>query len=114
MAVTNTVCKELTKPKFLENINKQAKYLKKSLTELQKQFPSFIKDIRGFGLMTGFMLNDHLKAKEFSQDLFDNKLITIAARENVIRLLPPLILKKQHIDEAINIIEHTMKKSKLS
>lgn len=107
MAVVNTVCKKLTDDKFLENINKQAKYLNTKLNNLQKKFPHIIKEIRGFGLMTGFSLQEKFEAKKMVDKLFENKLMTMTARQNVVRLLPPLILQKKHIDEAIAIIEKT-------
>ena len=43
--------------------------------------------------------------KEFIDQLFKNKLLTVKASENVVRLLPPLIVNKQEIDEAIFVIE---------
>ena len=58
--------------------------------------------MRGAGLLIGLQLyNDQTK---FIQKLMDNKLLTIRAAENVIRILPPLNVKKQEIDIAIKII----------
>ena len=58
--------------------------------------------MRGVGLLIGIQLyNDQTK---FIQKLMDNKLLTIRAAENVIRILPPLNVKKQEIDIAIKII----------
>ena len=59
--------------------------------------------MRGVGLLIGLQLfNDQAK---FIQKLIDNKLLTIRAAENVIRILPPLNVKKQEIDLAIKIIK---------
>jgi acetylornithine/N-succinyldiaminopimelate aminotransferase len=106
-AVANAVCMELSQTKFMENVNRQAEYLAKNLIKIQEDFPDIIKEIRGFGLMTGFMLHEKYNAKEISDAFFANNLITTPARNNVIRLLPPLIIKQKHIDEAIKIIRKT-------
>lgn len=106
-SVSNVVCKELSQPKFLENVNRQAEYLAQNLTQMHNNFPDIIKEIRGFGLMTGFMLKAKYNAKEVCDMFFANKLITIPARNNVIRLLPPLTIKQKHVDEAMKIITKT-------
>ena len=59
--------------------------------------------MRGVGLLIGLQLqNDQTK---FIQKLMTNQLLTIRAAENVIRILPPLNVKKQEIDIAIKIIK---------
>ena len=59
--------------------------------------------MRGVGLLIGLQLNND--QTKFIQKLMDNKLLTIRAAENVIRILPPLNVKKQEIDMAIKIIK---------
>ncbi len=107
MAVTNAVCTELLSPPFMQNINKQAEYLCNELQALQAEYPEIIKEICGFGLMVGFVLDDKFTARDISSRFFANNLITAPAQRNVIRLLPPLIVEKHHIDEAIEIIRKT-------
>ena len=59
--------------------------------------------MRGAGLLIGLQLhNDQTK---FIQKLMDNKLLTIRAAENVVRILPPLNVKKEEINIAINVIK---------
>jgi len=73
------------------------------LNKLKEEFPKLIKEVRGVGLLIGLQLhNDQTK---FIQKLMDNKLLTIRAAENVIRILPPLNVKKQEINIAIKIIK---------
>ena len=73
------------------------------LNRLKKEFPNVIKEVRGVGLLIGLQLqNDQTR---FIKKLMDNKLLTIRAAENVIRILPPLNVKKQEIDIAIKIIK---------
>ena len=73
-----------------------------SLNNIKSKHPKTIKEIRGKGLLIGVQLfKDPTK---FIQKLMDNKLLTIRAAENVIRVLPPLNVKKKEIDVAIKII----------
>ena len=58
--------------------------------------------MRGIGLLIGLQM--HNDQTNFIQKLMDNKLLTIRAAENVIRILPPLNVKKQEIDIALKII----------
>ena len=72
--------------------------------------PDIIKDVRGVGLLIGLQLfEDQTK---FVKKLMDNKLLTIRAAENVIRILPPLNVKKIEIDLSIKIIRKVCKEYK--
>ena len=103
MSVGNAVLDQIFKKGFLTNVKKVSKYFHFELNKLKKEFPKVIKEVRGVGLLIGLQLhNDQTK---FIQDLIDNKLLTIRAAENVIRILPPLNVKKQEIDIAIKIIK---------
>jgi len=66
------------------------------------KYPKVIKEVRGKGLLIGLCL--HVNQAKFIQKLLDNNLLTVLAAENVVRLLPPLNVKKQEIDLAVNII----------
>ena len=102
MSVGNAVLDQIFKKGFLANVRKISKYFHTELNKLRKEFPKVIKEIRGVGLLIGLqLLNDQTK---FIQKLMDNKLLTIRAAENVIRILPPLNVKKQEIDLSIKII----------
>ncbi len=104
MAVVNATCTEISNPKFLANVQEQSVYIKEKLNTLHQAFPHIVKEIRGFGLMTGFMIQEKYNAKTIADALFTNKLIVTTARNNVIRLLPPLIVEKKHIDDAMEVI----------
>jgi len=103
MSVGNAVLDQIFEKGFLANVKKLSKYFHSELNKLKKDFPKIIKEVRGVGLLIGLQLhNDQTK---FIQKLMDNKLLTIRAAENVIRILPPLNVKKQEIDMAIKIIK---------
>ena len=102
MSVGNAVLDQIFKKGFLANIKKLSKYFHSELNKLKKEFPKLIKEVRGVGLLIGLQLySDQTK---FIQKLMDNKLLTIRAAENVVRILPPLNVKKQEIDLSIRII----------
>jgi acetylornithine/N-succinyldiaminopimelate aminotransferase len=103
MSVGNAVLDQIFKKGFLSNVKKLSKYFHNELNKLKKEFPKIIKDVRGVGFLIGLQLFDD--QTKFIQKLMDNKLLTIRAAENVIRILPPLTVKKQEIDLAIKIIK---------
>ncbi len=103
MSVGNAVLDQIFKKGFLKNVKKLSKYFYYELDKLKKEYPKIIKEVRGVGLLIGLQLfEDQTK---FVQKLMDNKLLTIRAAENVIRILPPLNVKKNEIDLAIKIIK---------
>ena len=103
MAVGNTVMDIISNKKFLNNVKKSSKYFFSKLNKLKEKYPSIIKEIRGRGLLIGIQLQtDQTK---FIKKLMDNKLLTIRAAENVVRILPPLNVKIKEIDLALKIID---------
>ena len=103
MSVGNAVLDQIFKKGFLQNIKKNSQYFHSELNKLKDQYPKIIKEVRGIGLLIGLQLfHDQTK---FIQKLMDNKLLTIRAGENVIRILPPLNVKKKEIDLAIRFLK---------
>ncbi len=103
MQIGNTVFDIISKKKFLNSVKKNSKYFFSQLNEIKKKYPKVIKDIRGRGFLIGVQL--HKDQTNFIKKLMDNKLLTIKAAENVIRILPPLNVKKSEIDLALKIIK---------
>ena len=107
MSVGNAVLDKIFKKGFLKNVQNTSKYFHLKLKQIQKSYPTIIKEVRGVGLLIGLQLfKDQTK---FIQKLMDNKLLTIKAADNVVRILPPLTVKKQEIDLALKIIEKVCK-----
>ncbi len=102
MAVGNTVMDIVSSQKFLNNVKRLSKYFFSNLYLLKDKYPRIIKEIRGRGLLIGIQL--YKDQSKFIQKLMDNKLLTIRAAENVIRILPPLNVKKNELDQALKII----------
>tara|TARA_B100000401_G_scaffold433929_1_gene373267 strand:+ start:420 stop:1583 length:1164 start_codon:yes stop_codon:yes gene_type:complete len=102
MAVGNAVMDIVSSKKFLKNVKKSSKYFFSNLNKLKEKYPNIIKEIRGRGLLIGIQL--HTDQTKFIKKLMTNKLLTIRAAENVVRILPPLNVKKKEIDMALKII----------
>jgi len=103
MSVGNAVLDKIFQKDFLRNVKKLSKYFHIELNNLKREFPEIIKEIRGIGFLIGIQLfHDQTN---FIQKLMDNKLLTIRAAENVIRILPPLNVKKKEINLALKIIK---------
>ncbi len=103
MTVGNAVLDQIFKKGFLKNVQESSKYFISELNKLKDKYPGIIKEIRGIGLLIGLQLyNDQTK---FIKKLEENKLLTMRAGENVVRILPPLNVKKQEIDLALKTID---------
>ena len=110
MKVGSKVMDIISKKSFLNNVKKNSKYFHNQLNNLKKKFPKIIKEIRGRGYLIGIQL--FKDQTSFIKALMKNKLLTIRAAENVIRILPPLNVKKNEIDQAIKIISKVCLKYK--
>ena len=107
MAVGNTVMDIVSDKKFLRNVKNISKYFLLKLNQIKNNYPHIIKNIRGKGLLIGIQL--HKDQTKFIKKLMDNKLLTIRASENVVRILPPLNVKKNEVNQALKIINKVCK-----
>lgn len=104
-AVAIAVFQRLSDPKMLAHVQEMGEYLRARLVELQTENPD-IKDVRGSGLMLGVQLEGSIAAvRDAAQDA---GLLIVGAGEDVIRFVPPLIVTKHEIDEAIGIFRHAL------
>ena len=108
MAVGNTVMDIVTNKKFLNNIKNLSKYFFTELISIKGKYPDLIKDIRGRGFLIGIQLYKYQDI--FIKELMNNRLLTIRASENVVRILPPLNVKRSEISQALKIIDNVCKK----
>ena len=103
MAVGNAVLDVLFEKNFFKKVSKKGEYFHRGLNKIKEKYPKIIGEIRGVGLMIGIkMLVDNTG---FMNKLMKQKMLTIKAEENVIRIFPPLIVSNNELDEAINKIE---------
>ena len=107
MAVGNAVMDIVSSKKFLKNIENLSKYFLLELKNIQEAYPKIIKSIRGKGFLIGVQL--YKDQTIFIRKLMENKLLTIRASENVVRILPPLNVKKSELDLSLKIINKVCK-----
>jgi acetylornithine/N-succinyldiaminopimelate aminotransferase len=99
MAVGNAVLDVVLAPGFLEHVEKMGLLMKQRLAELADRHPAIIAEVRGEGLLLGLRCvvpNTDLAAAARAE-----KLLTVPAGENVLRLLPPLIIGEAEAGEAV-------------
>ena len=103
MAVGNAVLDVMAADGFLDRMKKNALLLKQRLAELKDRHSSVIAEVRGEGLLMGLRMVPPVS--EMVDELRNEKMITVAAGDNVVRLLPPLIIGEHEIAEAIARID---------
>ena len=103
MAVGNAVLDVVLAPGFIEHVRRMALLLKQRLAELKDRYPSVIAEVRGEGLLVG--LRAVPPVAQLVDELRGEKLLTVAAGDNVVRLLPPLIVTEAEIAEGVARIE---------
>ena len=90
---------------ILNHVNKVAIYLDHQLEDLARK-KKVIKQIRGLGLMKGIELFD--TANHYIEKLQELGIIVIPSGNNVIRLLPPLVIKEEHVDMLIQALKRIL------
>jgi len=101
--VANTVFDVLLAEGFLSHVQQMGSALLARLSKLVKVMPKAFTEVRGMGLMIG--LQTIPPCREMVAAFRREGLLTVAAGDNVVRLLPPLIIEETHIDEAVSILE---------
>jgi len=105
MAVGNAVLDVMLSDGFLERVRKRGLNFKQKLAQLKDSYPDIIEEVRGEGLMMG--LKTKVPNTDFVAAALDQQLLTIGAGDNVVRLLPPLIVSDEDLTEAVGKLERT-------
>lgn len=108
MAVAGTVVDIITEEGFLEDVQTKALHLKQHLARIKDQFPSFIEDVRGAGLLTGLKLKPAIAPADVVKAASGEKLLLVGAGDNTVRILPPLNVSEAEIAEGINRLGHAL------
>jgi acetylornithine/N-succinyldiaminopimelate aminotransferase len=103
MAVANAVLDVVLAPGFLEQVRHNSLLLRQRLAEIHDRYGSLIAEVRGEGLLLG--LRTQIPNGELVNALRAENLLTIAAGDNVVRLLPPLIVSEAEIADAVARID---------
>ncbi|TVQ32441.1 MAG: aspartate aminotransferase family protein [Geminicoccaceae bacterium] len=107
--VCNAVLDVMLAPEFLPRVQAAGERLEAGLRDLTARHPGVFAEVRGRGLMLGLKLQGDALA--FNQALFEAGLLLVPAAENVLRLLPPLVISDAEIDEALTILDATARKT---
>ena len=108
-AVGNAVWDEISKPEFLEQVERVSNFLKQQFESLKDEFPDVVTELRGKGLLCGMQLKK--PAIEVRKLMLDHKLLGGSAGDNVLRLAPPLIITEEHVREAVGILRKCFKEA---
>ena len=103
MAVANAVLDEVLAPGFLDHVRAMGLRFKQRLAEIRDRHPLVVAEVRGEGLLIGLRMIPPVG--EMVDELRAEKMITVAAGDNVVRLLPPLIVTEAEISEAVSRID---------
>jgi acetylornithine/N-succinyldiaminopimelate aminotransferase len=103
MAAGNAVLDVMTADGFLDQVKRKGLVFKQRLAEIKDRHASVVAEVRGEGLLVGLRMVP--PAGELVDELRAENMITVGAGDNVVRLLPPLIVSEQEIHEAIDRID---------
>jgi acetylornithine/N-succinyldiaminopimelate aminotransferase len=100
MAACMAVLDVVTEPAFLAHVNEMAARLRAALEQMIPNHDDLFEGVRGLGLMMGLKLKSDSRA--FVNHARSHGILTVAAGDNVVRLLPPLIITEHHIRECVD------------
>jgi acetylornithine/N-succinyldiaminopimelate aminotransferase len=103
MAAGNAVLDVMLADGFFDRVKRLSLVLKQKLAAVKDRYPTVISEVRGEGLLLG--LRAVVPSGELVDELRAQKMITVAAGDNVVRLLPPLIITEEEIADAVQRIE---------
>jgi acetylornithine/N-succinyldiaminopimelate aminotransferase len=107
-AVALAVLKELVDNGVVASVDDKSAYIKEKFNALKDKY-GVIKEVKGIGLLIGISLKT--SPKDFMNACFNKGLLVVTAGEDVVRLLPPLNVTLEEIDEAISILEEVIKQN---
>jgi len=105
MAVGNAVLDVVLAPGFFEHVQSVGNYLRQQLAGLISEYPSVFEELRGQGLMLGLKMR--VKNTDFIDRLRAHGMLSVGAGDNVVRLLPPLIIDEAQAREAMRLLGET-------
>jgi acetylornithine/N-succinyldiaminopimelate aminotransferase len=99
MSAANATLDIMLAPDFFDHVKRIGLLFKQRLAEIKDRYPALIAEVRGEGLLVG--LRAIVPAAELVEALRGEKMLAVAAGDNVVRLLPPLIISEQEMAEGV-------------
>ena len=103
MAAAGAVLDVMLEDGFLANVQRLAGLMSQKLSFVADAYPEIVEEVRGLGLLVG--LKCTVPAGDVIDALRDDGLLAVAAADNVVRFLPPLIVDEDQVDDAVRILE---------
>jgi acetylornithine/N-succinyldiaminopimelate aminotransferase len=104
MAVANAVLDCVLEPGFLDDVQRKAARFNQHLARIKDEFPGLVTEVRGLGLLTGLRIDAKVPAGDVVKAATAEKLLTVGAGDNVVRLVPPLNVTDAELAEAADRI----------
>jgi acetylornithine/N-succinyldiaminopimelate aminotransferase len=114
MAAANATLDVLLEEGFLSEVDRIGSLLKSRLEDLAHRYSEVIIEVRGSGLMLGIVLREPHINTVFCDCAREYGLLTVVAGENVLRLLPPLIIREPEVDIILSALESACVSAKSS
>ena len=108
--VALAVCKTLEADSVIENVRLRGQQLRDGLDSLAQKYPKLCKGVRGWGLINGLVLNPDIEtvALDVVKAALSERLLVIPAGAQVVRLVPPLIVSKADVEEALALLDRAL------
>ena len=106
-AVAIAVIDEIDQSRLLEHVTSTGNYFRDRLHELQTTYPAIV-DVRGLGLMIGVELNSEALAKSVLAGMMERHILINRTHETVLRFLPPFLITREHVDQAIDALNELL------
>jgi acetylornithine/succinyldiaminopimelate/putrescine aminotransferase len=106
MAGVNEMVRRLNDPEFTDAVQQMGSYLREKLVQLAALYPTLCGEVRGMGLINGMVLT--VSPRKVVDACFERGLLVASAGYDVLRFVPPLIVRQQDIDKALAIVEQAL------
>jgi len=107
MAVANAVLDVVLADGFMKNVMTTGKKLHDGMTALSVKYPILFDEARGIGMHLGLKCKDGIVNNDIVIKAIENGMLIVPGGDNVIRMIPPLIITEEHVNEAMTIMEKT-------
>ena len=105
MAIGNAVLDVMLEPGFLPHVVEISDRLRAALEGLAMRYSAVIEEVRGVGLLLGLKLTAGFDPTSFVHVALEEGLLVARASDNVVRLLPPLIIENAEIERSLTLLE---------